>query len=163
MFWGRLDQNSGVHGNRNLHWPIMGKMVSSPFLGCFWSDHGPAGNEDMNKISNEFEFRSVRTTDYGVSWHWGLKNSHRFIMGKWSLHASSFIFDQNIIKVAVNQARHKISDEFDHRPLVSMALLYVFVTFKWFTLIAENTTFVIGTFDSGERSLPFGLLVFYRF
>ena len=38
MFWGRLDQNSGVHGNRKPHWLIMGKMVSPPFLGCFWSD-----------------------------------------------------------------------------------------------------------------------------
>ena len=26
-----------------------------------------AGNEDMHKISDEFEFRPVRTTDYGVS------------------------------------------------------------------------------------------------
>ena len=26
-----------------------------------------AGNKDMHKISNEFEFRPDRTTDYGVS------------------------------------------------------------------------------------------------
>ena len=34
MFWGRLDQNSGVHGNRKpplTHWHIMGKMVSPHF------------------------------------------------------------------------------------------------------------------------------------
>ena len=30
--WGRLDQNSGVHGNRKPHWLIMGKMVYPPFL-----------------------------------------------------------------------------------------------------------------------------------
>ena len=142
----------------------MGKMVSLPFLGCFWSDHSiHAGNEDMHKISNEFEFWPVRPTDYGVSCHWGLKNYHRLITGKWCLHACSFIFDRNVIKVAVNQDRHKSSDEFDFRPLVSMAHLCVFVTFEWFTLIAENTTFDLGTFYSGERSLPFGLLVFYRF
>ena len=29
-----------------------------------------AGNEDMHKISDEFEFRSDRTTDYGVSCPW---------------------------------------------------------------------------------------------
>ena len=29
-----------------------------------------AGNEDMHKISDEFEFRSNRTTDYGVSCPW---------------------------------------------------------------------------------------------
>ena len=69
-------------------------------------------------------------------------------MGKWCLHASSFIFDQIIIKVAGNQDRHKSSDEFDLGPLVSMAHLYVF-----------EMRFDLGTLDSGERSLPFGLLV----
>ena len=34
-------------------------------------------------------------------------------MGKWCLHASSFIFDRIIIKVAGNQDRHKSLDEFD--------------------------------------------------
>ena len=34
-------------------------------------------------------------------------------MRKWCLHASSFIFDRIIIKVAGKQARHKSSDEFD--------------------------------------------------
>ena len=37
-------------------------------------------------------------------------------MGKWCLHASSFIFDPIIIKVAGNQGRHKSSDEFDFGP-----------------------------------------------
>ena len=35
------------------------------------------------------------------------------IMEKCCLHASSFIFDRIIIKVAGNQDRHKSSDEFD--------------------------------------------------
>ena len=70
-------------------------------------------------------------------------------MGKWCLHASSFIFDRIIIKVAGNQDRHKSLDEFDFGPLVSMAHLYVF-----------EMRFDLGTLDSGERSLPFGLLVY---
>ena len=41
-------------------------------------------------------------------------------MGKWCLHASSFIFD-----------RHKSSDEFDFGSLVSMAHLYVFWNEIW--------------------------------
>ena len=45
-----------------------------------------------------------------------LKISHRFIMGKWCLHASSFIFDRIDIKVAGNQDRHKSSEEFDFGP-----------------------------------------------
>ena len=55
-----------------------------------------------------------------------LNISHRLKMGKWCVHASSFIFDQIVIKVAGNQDRHKSSDEFDFGPLVSMAHLYVF-------------------------------------
>ena len=76
------------------------------------------------------------------------KISHRLIMGKWCLHASSFIFHQIVIKVAGNQDRHKSSNEFDFGPLVSMAHLHVF-----------EMRFDLGTLDSGERSLPFGLLV----
>ena len=80
----------------------------------------------MHKISDKFEFWPDRTTDYGVSCPWGLKISHRLIMGKWCLHASSFGFDRIIIKVAGNQDRHKSSAECDLGPLVSMAHLYVF-------------------------------------
>ena len=37
-------------------------------------------------------------------------------MGKWCLHASSFIFDRIFIKVAGKQDRHKSSVEFDFGP-----------------------------------------------
>ena len=37
-FWGRLDQNSSFHGSRSPHWLVMGKIMSPPFLGWFWSD-----------------------------------------------------------------------------------------------------------------------------
>ena len=70
-------------------------------------------------------------------------------MEKWCLHASSFIFDQVVIKVAGNQDRHKSSDEFDFGPLVSMAHLYVF-----------EMRFDLGTLDSGERS--WGYLFLYH-
>ena len=50
------------------HIDIMGKMMSPPFLGCFYpSLFILAGNEKMHKISDEFEFQENRTTDYGVS------------------------------------------------------------------------------------------------
>ena len=45
-----------------------------------------------------------------------LKKSYRLLMGKWCLHASSFIFDRILIKVAGNQDRHKSSVEFDFGP-----------------------------------------------
>ena len=44
-----------------------------------------------------------------------LKISHRLIMGKWCLQASSFIFDRIFVKLAGNQDSHKISDEFEFR------------------------------------------------
>ena len=45
-----------------------------------------------------------------------LKKSHRLIMGKCCLYASSFIFDRTVIKVVGNQDRYKSSDEFDFGP-----------------------------------------------
>ena len=45
-----------------------------------------------------------------------LKIFHRLIMGKWCRHASSFIFDRIVIKVAGNQDRHKRLSEFDFGP-----------------------------------------------
>ena len=39
-----------------------------------------------------------------------LKISHRLIMGKWCLQASTFIFHWIFVKLADNQDRHKISD-----------------------------------------------------
>ena len=70
----------------------------------------------MHNISHEYEFRPDRTTDYGVSCLERLKTSLRLIIGKWCLHASLFIFDGIIIKVAGNQDRHKSSVEFDFGP-----------------------------------------------
>ena len=72
-------------------------------------------------------------------------------MGKWCLHASSFIFDRIILKVAGNL----------DRPLVSMANLYVvcFCLFVCFFFVFFSMRFYLSTLDSGERSLPFGLLV----
>ena len=69
MFWGRLDQNSGVHGNRKPPLAYNGEngvrylfsVAFDPILFII------AGNEDMHKILDEFEFWPDRTTDYGVS------------------------------------------------------------------------------------------------
>ena len=40
-----------------------------------------------------------------------LKISHRLIMGKWCLQASTFIFHWIFVKLADNQDWHKISDD----------------------------------------------------
>ena len=63
-FWGRLDQNSGFHGNRKPPSTYNGKNDLHLFSFAF----DPllfilAGNEDMHKISDKFEFWPDRTTD----------------------------------------------------------------------------------------------------
>ena len=61
-----------------------------------------ANNKDMNKISDELEFWSDRTTDYGVSCPWASKKFPiDLLWGKCCLHASSFIFDWIIIKLLI--------------------------------------------------------------
>ena len=53
----------------------------------------------MHKILDEIEFWPGQTTDYGVSCP-GVSKKFPIdlLMGKWYLHASSFIFDRIIIK-----------------------------------------------------------------
>ena len=97
-------------------------------------------------MSSNFGQIGPLTTELAALEVWNI--FHRPIMGKWCLHASSFILNRIIIKVAGNQDKHKSSDKFDFGPLVSMAHLYVFWNEIW-----------PGTLDSGERSLPFSLLV----
>ena len=111
-------------------------------------------------------------------------------MGKWCLHASSFIFVRIIIKVAGNQDRHKSMVEFEFGPNQTT---HFGVTCPWVTKISHFWTWIslkrggqswsnfmcsiigvgerlhkvlglidLGTLDSGERSLPFGLLVFAK-
>ena len=69
MFWDRLDQNSGFHGNRKPPLTYNGENDVSTFSRMFFYPilFILAGNEDMHKILDEFEFRPDRATDYGVS------------------------------------------------------------------------------------------------
>ena len=60
-------------------------------------------------------------------------------MGKWCLHASAFIFDRIIIKVAGNQDRHKSSDEFDFGPDPTT---HFGVTCPWMTKILHFRTWI---------------------
>ena len=68
-FLGRLVQNSGFHGNRKPVMTCNGENDVSTFSRLFFYLilFILAGNEDMHTISDEFEFRPGRTTDYGLS------------------------------------------------------------------------------------------------
>ena len=75
QFKGRLDQNSGFHDNRNFPLTYNWENDVSTFSRLFFIESFfiLAGNEDMHKISDEFEFRPDRTTDYGVNYPWASK------------------------------------------------------------------------------------------
>ena len=60
-------------------------------------------------------------------------------MGKCCLHASSFIFDRIIIKVAGNQDRHKSSEEFD---LGRDQITHFGVTCPWMTKVLHIRTWI---------------------
>ena len=108
-------------------------------------------------------------------------------MEKSCLHVSLFIFDWIIIKVAGNQKRHKSSVKFDFGPnqtthfgvtcpwVTKISQFWTWISLKpvgqsWSNFmcsiiaVGERLHKVLGqidlgTLDSGERSLPFGLLV----
>ena len=78
-FTGRLAQNSGVNSNRTPPPPLSfdlqwGKwclhLISVSFYPILFI---LAGKENMHNISDKFEFRPGRTTDYGVSCPWASK------------------------------------------------------------------------------------------
>ena len=60
-------------------------------------------------------------------------------MGKWCLHASSFIFNRIITKVAGNQGRHKSSVEFNLGPNQTT---HFGVTYPWVTKISHFWTWI---------------------
>ena len=60
-------------------------------------------------------------------------------MGKWCLHASSFIFDWIIIKVAGKQDRHESSVEFNFGPNQTT---HFGVTCPWVTKISHFWTWI---------------------
>ena len=125
-FWGRLDQISGFNGNRKPPLTYSGENDVSTFSRLFliqWFLYLQVKRTCIkSRIDSNFgEIRSLTTELAALEVY---KISHTPIMGEWCLHASSFIFDRIIIKIAGNQDRHKSLDEFG--PLVSMAYLYVF-------------------------------------
>ena len=96
-FWGRLDQNSGFHGNQKPPLTYNGKNDVSTFSRLFSMLFRLAGNENMHKISDEYEFWPDRTTDYGVSCPWASK---KFAIGLWwenavSMLARSFLIESS--------------------------------------------------------------------
>ena len=75
-FWGRLDKNSGFHGNRKPPWTYNGENDVSIFSWLFLirAFLYLQATRTCIKIPDEFEFRPDRTTDYGLAALERLKN-----------------------------------------------------------------------------------------
>ena len=116
--WGRLDQNSGVHGNRKPALIYNGENGVSHFsrLLLIRSFLYLQITRTCIKSRTSSNFGQIEPLATELAALERLKKSHRLIMGKCCLQTSSFIFDRIIIKVVGNQDRHKSSFLFDFGP-----------------------------------------------
>ena len=136
MFWGRLDQNSGVHGNRKSPLTYNGENGVSTFSRWLLIQSflflQVMRTCIKSRMSSNFGQIGPLTMELELCpWAFKKKIPMDLQWGKWCLHTSSFFFYRIIIKVAGNQDRHKSLEEFDFGPLVSMAHLYVFWNEIW--------------------------------
>ena len=140
-FWSRLDQNSGFHSNRNLPLAYNGENDVSTFSQLFliWSFLYLQVTRTCIKSRTSLNFGKIGPLTTKLAALERLKISHRLIMGKWCLHAISFIFDRTIIKVAGNQDRHKSSDESDFG---QDQTTHFGVTCPWMTKILHFRTWI---------------------
>ena len=123
-----------------------------------------AGNQDRHKSSVKIDFGPNQTTHFGVTCPWVTKISHFWIwislkpVGQsWSNFMYSTIGVGKRLQKVLGQIGSKLWFPWQQKaPMNNVSGLF---TFEWFALIAEKTTFDLRTLDSGEWSLPFGLLV----
>ena len=115
MFWGRLDQNSGVHGNRKPPLTYNGENGVSTFsrLVLIQSFLYLQITRTCITSRTSLNFGQIGQLITELAALELQKISHRLLMEKWCLNSSLFIFDRIIIKDADNQDRHKSSVEFN--------------------------------------------------
>ena len=136
-FWGRLDQNSGFHGNGKPPLTYNRENDVSTFSRLFFflskSSFYLQITRTRIKCRTSSNFGQIGPLSAELVALERLKNP-RLIMGKCCRHASLFMFDRIIIKVAGNQDRHKSSVEFDH----SFWSYYLPLSDEKFTLLNLN-------------------------
>ena len=140
-FWGRLGQNYGFHGNRNAPMTYNGENDVSTFSRSFLIRSflylQVTRTCIKSRTGSNFGQIGPLTTELAALER--LKNFPQTYNGKCCSHASSFIFDQIIIKVAGNQDRHKSSDKFDFGPDQTT---HFGVTCPWMTKILQFWTWI---------------------
>ena len=97
-----MDQNSGFHGNRKPPLTYSGENKVSTFSRLFsiWSFLYLQITRTCIKSQKSSNFGQIRPLTTELAALECLKVSYRLIMGKSCLHASAFIFDWIVIKVA---------------------------------------------------------------
>ena len=140
VFWGRLDQNSSVHGNRNPPLTYNGEKGVPIFsrlllIGSFLYLQ-VRRTCIKSRTSSNFGQIGPLTTELAALER--LKNfSYRPMIGKWCLHASSFILDRIIFKVSGDhQDGHKSSVEFDFGAQYGVTCPWVMKISRFWTSIS---------------------------
>ena len=151
-FWGRLDQNSCVHGNRKPSLTYNGENGVSTFprLLLIWSFLYLQVMRTCIKSRTNSNFGQIGPLITELAVLERRKSFHRLIIGKWCLHSSSFIFYQTIIKVAGNQDRHKIAVEFNFGPNQTT---HFGVACAWVTKTAQFWTWIWSQLASLDQIL----------
>ena len=116
-FWGRLNQNYGFHGNRKPTLTYNGENDVPTFSWLFLirSFLYLQATRTCIKSRTSSNFSQIGPLTAELAAIQCLKKFPIDIMGKCCLHASSFISDRIIIKVAANQDRHKSLVKTDFR------------------------------------------------
>ena len=144
-----------------------------------------AGKQDKHKSLVEFDFGPNQTTHFGVTCPWVTKISHFWtwislkpVGQSWSNFMCSIIgigkgcirfwgrLDQNSDRHGNRKPPHSFLIESSSKLLVTRTGIKAWRKsisghwFPWPIYMFFEMKFDLGTLDSGERSLPFGLLVF---
>ena len=137
----QIGSNSGGHGNGKPPLTYNGENGVSTFsrLLLIRSFLYLQVTRTCKKSRRSLNFGQIGLLNLELAALERLKISHRLIMGKWCLHASLFIFDRIIIKVAGNQDRHTSLVKFDFGPNQTT---HFEVICPWVTKISHIRTWI---------------------
>ena len=164
-FWSRFYHNCGFHGNRKLPLKYNGEndvCTLTPSVLIRSSSNLQITRTGIKSCTRS-NFGQIEPLPSELGALERLKNSLWLIMGKWCLQANTFIFDWIFVKLAGNQNRHKISDEFklwpdrSYVPMSAKNIPYILTLSNILRLgvksqISSNSS-QIGSFTSVLRAL----------
>ena len=161
MFWGRLDQNSGVHNNRKPPFTYNGENGVSTFsrLLLIRSFLYLQVKRMCIKSQTSSHFGQIGPLTMELAALEHLKHSRRLILGKWRLHASLFIFDRSSSKLLVTRTgiKARLSSIFGPNQTSCFGVTYPWVTkishfWTWTKRVGQSwSNFICSIIRMGER------------